>query len=144
MSVGGKVWVIRTDRLGETGVRSIWVLPGGTWLHAIEDKPIPPDRYFLRPDDTGRHRNWVIEREFMSRCAAPAILDCYGKTEVAARTDVEVHVGNTLDDTEGCVCLGMDTSAVGVLSSAPAIALARKALRRDDPAPMVWVLEVIE
>lgn len=141
--VGGKVWVLRTERMG-TGMRSIWVLPGGSWLHAIEDRPIPAGRYFLVPDDTGRFRNWVIEKAAASRCAAPAVLDCFGRVEREARRDIEVHVGNTMDDTHGCFCLGMETAPFGVAHSAAAIAHAREVLRRDDPDPPDWTLEIVE
>lgn len=141
--VSGKVWVLRTERLG-TGMRSIWILPGGTWLHAIEDRPIPPGRYFLAPDDTGRHKNWVIELARHSRCAVPATLDCFGAPVMPKITDIEVHIGNTLADTDGCVCLGMDTSANGVVDSGLAIAHARKVLGRDDPRPHIWTIEFIE
>lgn len=141
--VSGKVWVLRTERMG-SGMRSLWVLPGGVWVHAIEDRPIPAGRYFLSPDDTGTHRNWVIEKAAGSRCAAPAILDCFGKIAEPARTDVEVHIGNTLDDTSGCFCLGMETAPFGVAHSAAAIALAREILGRDDPRPHDWTLEIVE
>lgn len=139
--VGGTVYVCRTLPFG-TGVRSVWYLPDGSALHAIENRPIPPGSYFLTPDDTGRHRNWVIERAYGSRCAAPAVLDCFGDVAVDARTDIEPHVGNRLEDSLGCPLLGLWTSPDGVEFSRKAIAHARRVLRRDEPDPPVWNLEV--
>lgn len=129
---------VRTTLL-DSGVRSVWYLPGGRSVHAIEDSPILPGTYFLRPDMTGRFQNWVIESILGSRIATLE----YGPL-TPARTNVEVHVGNTLADTEGCTCPGMETSANGVTSSRAALTLMRKLLNRDTKNPPVWVLEISE
>lgn len=133
--------IIRAVRtiLLDSGVRSVWYLPGGKSIHAIEDNPILPGTYFLRPDQTGRFRNWVIESMLGSRIATPE----YGRL-TPARTDVEVHVGNTLADTEGCTCPGLETSLDGVKHSRRAIKLMRDILRRDEKNPPVWILEISE
>lgn len=139
----GNVYCVRTERYG-TGVRGRWVLPDGSWLHSLEDRPIPAGKYLLTPDDTGRHRNWVIELAKGSRCAVPAVLDCFGHVDQAARTAVEIHAGNTLEDTRGCVLLGMTRTVDGIWQSEPAIEHAREVLRRDDRKPPTWGLVIVE
>lgn len=139
MRFGTKVVrVVRTEPL-ESGVRSVWYLPDGSSVHAIEDDPIEPGAYFLRPDDTGRFRNWVIERVLNTREAVPQRGE-----HLPARVDVEVHIGNVLDDTEACTCPGMTTWDRGVHSSRIAINHMRKVLQRDVPDPPVWFLHIIE
>lgn len=135
--------VERGERLA-TGVREVWYMPDGTLIPAIVDKPIPPGTYFLRPDDTGRWRHWVFERELGSRVAVPAQFGDGGVVVVPPRTDVEVHPGEDLDDTEGCVCPGLRITPSGVTDTVDAIALMRLHLRRDAPDPPIWILEIVE
>ncbi len=132
------IHAVRTTLL-DSGVRSVWYLPGGRSVHAIEDNPILPGTYFLRPDMTGRFQNWVIEATLGSRIATPD----YGRL-TPMRINVEVHIGNIMADTAGCTCPGMDTTANGVSSSRSALTLMRKLLRRDNADPPVWVLEISE
>lgn len=139
----GHVYAIRTERFG-TGAFGRWVLPDGSWLHSLEDRPIPAGLYLLSPDDTGRHRHWVIERAKGSRCAVPAVLDCFGRVVTPANLDNEVHVGNELADTDGCTLLGMTRTAAGVWQSEPAIEHAREVLRRDERQPPTWGLVIVE
>jgi hypothetical protein len=86
----------------------------------------------------------VIEREAGSRCAVPAVLDCFDEIAEPARTDVEIHRGNTYADSEGCLLLGMWSNSAGVWDSRTAMRVARKVLRRDDPRPPSWGLCVME
>jgi hypothetical protein len=139
MRLGSKIiTVVRTLPI-LTGVRSVWYLPDGSSVHAIEDDPIEPGTYFLTPDDTGRFKNWVIEKIAGSRMAVPM-----RGSLVPARKHVEVHVGNTLDDTVGCTCPGMFSTAEGVGASRTAIKQMRKVLERDAEDPPIWVLEILE
>jgi hypothetical protein len=137
------LFLVRTLPLG-TGVRGVFYLPTGVGIHTLEDKPIPPGRYFLTPDETGRHRNWVIERGRGTRIAYPARLDHMGHTISEARTDVEVHAGNDLTDTDGCIIFGLGSSRYGVSQSRPAIDLARTVLGRDTGEPRVWTIEIVD
>jgi len=138
----GDVFLIRTSR-GE-GVRGRFVLPDGTWLHTLEDRPIPPGRYWLAPDDTGRFRHWVVERAAGSRCAVPATLDCFGNIASSARDHVEIHAGNTVDDSRGCILLGMERSPAGLIRSVEAIEYARRALGREKEHPPCYGLTILD
>ena len=60
--------LVRTQKF-LTGARGVFYLPDGSSVHTLEDKPIEAGTYFLRPDDTGRFRNWVIEKFQDSRGA---------------------------------------------------------------------------
>ncbi len=124
------IQVVRTVPLEEDGIRSVWYLPGGITLHAIENHPIDPETYFLRPDETGKHRNWVIESEMGTRRTADG------------RSNIEVHSGNTLANSLGCPCPGLDTYSPGVLRSSEAISRMRKILERDEPNPPMWVIRI--
>ena len=137
------LFLVRTLSLG-TGVRGVFYLPSGVALHTLEDKPVPAGVYFLTPDNTGRHKNWVIERRQGTRVAADAVLDHMGGVISEARTDVEIHVGNTLFDTTGCVLLGLSTNRLGVGQSIPAVALARTVLGRDSREPRVLTIEIVD
>lgn len=123
--------LIRTQRF-ETGVRGVLYLPWGDSVHTLEDDPIEAGTYFLRPDDTGRFKNWVIETILESRFAGNA------------RWDVEMHAGNTLKDSAACILPGLETSTVGVRHSRLAIDKMRSALERDTPQPKTWVMEISE
>lgn len=128
--------VVRTIPL-EGGTRSIWYLPGGRSVHAIENRPLPPGVYFLTPDETGKFRNWVIECEIGTRTAV------VGRGSVAApRRHVEVHKGNSMKDTVGCTCPGTETTFTGVANSRKALSLMRELLLRDDKNPPTWVLHI--
>lgn len=135
----GEVYLLRTY-----AGRGRLILPNGAWVHTLEDRPIPCGQYFLSPDNSGRFRNWVVERARGSRCAAPAELDCFGQVAREARTDIEIHIGNTLDDTDGCILLGMDSTLSGLARSGDAIDVARRVLLRDASDPPVWGLTIME
>jgi len=132
------VKMVRTHPL-DSGVRSVIYLPNGESVHAIENDPIEPGAYFLRPDETGRFKNWVIECHLGSRIAIPRRSNL-----IDPRTDVEVHAGNTMSDTWGCTCPGLKTSSKGVVDSRAAIDKMRRVLERDHEDPPVWVLEISE
>ena len=125
------VRLVRTERF-QSGVRGVLYLPNGASLHTLEDNPIPPGSYFLNPDETGKFRNWVIERTLGSRVASDR------------RRHVEIHRGNTLEDTEGCILLGCDTSEIGILKSRDALHIARRHLDRDIEDVRIWILNISE
>ena len=125
------VRLVRTARF-RSGVRGVLCLPDGSSLHTLEDAQIPPGSYFLNPDETGRIRNWVIEDVLGTRSAGHD------------RMNVEIHVGNVLADTAGCILLGCATSAIGIEGSRDAIKIARTVLERNDEIPPIWVLNISE
>lgn len=130
------IQVIRTIVLEPGGVRSVWYLPDGSAVHAIEDDPIAPGVYFLRPDDTGRFRNWVIEDELNTGRAGR------NSNSRGHRWYVEVHLGNTLTDTDACVCPGLHVNQEGVADSRGALDHMREVLERDTEDPPTWVLNI--
>jgi len=130
------IQVVRTIALEPSGVRSVWYLPDGSSVHAIEDNPIAPGVYFLRPDETGKFRNWVIEDEDGTRRGGR------NPHTGAHRWDVEVHVGNKLENTDGCTCPGLFATADGVGYSRKALRHMRQVLQRDDEDPPIWVLNI--
>lgn len=123
--------LVRTQPF-RTGVRGVLYLPNGSSVHTLEDKPIAPGVYFLNPDETGKHKNWVIEKELGSRSAGNG------------RVDVEVHAGNTLRDSDACTLYGLETTKHGIAHSRDAIKLAREHLDRNDDDPRIWILQISE
>lgn len=126
-----------TDDNGRTGMRSIWYLPDGPAIHAIERDAIPLGTYFLRPDFTGRFQNWVIECFLTSRIAV------FSGPQIVSRRDVEVHIGNRLKDTEGCIIPGTDIGSGAVWNSRDALNIMRESLLRDTSDPPTWIIEII-
>lgn len=125
------VRLVRTERF-QSGVRGVLYLPTGISLHTLESHSIAPGSYFLNPDDTGRFRNWIIENDLGTRSASHD------------RKDVEIHEGNALYDTAGCILLGCGTTKHGIGRSRDAIDMARAALERNDEDPPIWVLNISE
>ena len=125
------VRLVRTQRF-RYGVRGVFYLPDGRSLHTLEATLIEQGSYFLNPDETGRFRNWVIESVLGSRSAG------------YDRKDIEIHAGNTLVDTAGCILLGLETTATGIAGSRDAIKIARTVLERNDENPPIWVLNISE
>jgi len=125
------VRLVRTQRF-RSGVRGVLYLPDGSSLHTLEDVSIAPGSYFLNPDETGKYKNWVIEDALGGRSASHD------------RTNVEIHIGNTLADTAGCVLLGCATTAIGIGSSGDAVRIARTVLERNSENPPIWVLNISE
>lgn len=132
VSMGSSMLHLVRTRPFQTGARGVLYLPDGSSVHTLEDLPIPAGTYFMRPDDTGRHRNWVIESIFGSQSASEV------------RVDVEFHAGNGLVDSDACVLPGMETSLTGVLDSTRALNHMRFALDRDVPNPKTWILVISE
>jgi hypothetical protein len=141
IEVAGILTLCRTAQL-QTGVRGVLYLPGGRSVHTLEDDPIPPGVYFMRPDQTGRHTHFVVERVPGSRVAVPAVIDDQGREVAPARTSVEWHLGNSLRDSRGCAMPGLATTPHGLVDSGTAMEVMRAALHRDDPNPPAWVLEI--
>lgn len=141
IEVAGILTLCRTAQL-QTGVRGVLYLPGGRSVHTLEDDPIPTGVYFMRPDLTGKHTHWVIERVPGSRVAVPAVIDDQGREVAPARTSVEWHPGTTLKHSLGCAMPGLGTAPHGLVDSGLALEAMREALHRDDPNPPAWVLEI--
>ena len=66
----------------------------------------------------------------------------YGHAYKHPRTNVELHIGNTMEDTAGCTCPGLATSSIGVVDSRPALQRMRRILERDTVDPPIWILEI--
>lgn len=116
-----------------SGVRGILYLPDGSSVHTLEDKPISPGAYFLNPDNTGKHRNWVVETILGSRSV------------IGGRVNIEIHAGNFLRDSEGCILVGELTSSDGIVRSRDALRRMRAILDRDSVSgedPRVWMLDI--
>ncbi len=124
--------LVRTVRFGADGARGILYLPDGNSIHTLEDFPIPPGAYFLNPDRTGKHRNWIVESVLGSRAATPY------------RVDVEIHAGNTLVDSAGCILPGFATNRQGVINSKNALEYLIDLLERDVEEPKIWVLNITQ
>ena len=122
--------LVRTMKFG-TGARGVFYLPDGSSVHTLENDPIPAGTYFMRPDITGKHKHWVIESELESRTAA-------------GRTNVEIHAGNRLRDSEACILPGVRTVALGVSLSVAALNKMREDLRRNTENSPTWILEITE
>ena len=125
------VRLVRTERF-RSGVRGVLYLPDGSSLHTLEDASIAPGSYFLNPDETGRFRHWVIEDALGNRSAGHD------------RINVEIHAGNILADTAGCILLGCATKPTGIGDSRIAIDIARAILERDYENPPIWILNISE
>ncbi len=136
MRLGHRIVVVARTVLLGSGVRSVWYLPDDTTVHAIEDDPIPPGTYFLRPDETGKYRHWVIECVLGTRVAVPA------RGDRLPRKHVEVHSGTLLEHTDACTCPGLRITANGVDDSPEALAHMRDALKRGEDDPPIWVLDI--
>ena len=141
--IGGSVLRMHRTFAIDTGVRSVLALPGGATVHVLEDWPIAPGVYFMRPDFTGRHRHWVVEHRIGTREAMPSIVNDSGIELEPARHAIEWHGGNHLGASDGCMLPGMSTDVRGVVDSQGALALMRDVLRRDVPDPPVHVLHII-
>lgn len=129
---------VRTIPLG-TGVRSVWYLPDGSALHVIEDDPIEPGTYFMRPDDTGKDKIWVVEEKLYTDRATPS-----RGSGAPMRFNIKIHVGNTMRETQGGMCPGLATIPEGVSNSAAAIDFLCGLLDRDHADPPIWVLQILE
>lgn len=101
-------------------------------LATMETDPIDPGTYFVRPDETGRFQNFVIESVLGSRDT-----DC-------GRCDIEIHAGNTAADSAGCLLVGYRThdDLWRLDRSKQALDQLRAALGRDDDNPPTWVLHI--
>lgn len=146
LKVAGMIDLVRTKPF-RTGSFGVLYLPNGRSVHTLEDLPIPLGVYFLRPDDTGRFRHYVVETLIGSRVAVPPLLDDRGNVLRSQRDAVEMHPGpaegvTTLLHTDGCMCPGMETTAVGVTDGAIAMGIVRESLGRDRPDPPSWVLRI--
>lgn len=132
------LYLVRTRRF-QTGARGVLYLPDGSSVHTLEDKPIEAGAYFLRPDNTGRFKHWVIESVLEGRVAGGDWSKPHGK-----RYDVEVHAGNRIEESDACILPGLETSNVGVVHSRRAITQMRTALERDVANPKTWILVISE
>lgn len=129
---GSSILHLRRTTRFQTGVRGVFYLPDGSSVHTLEDDPIEAGTYFLSPDDTGRFRNWVVEDILESRSVGNS------------RDNVEIHIGNTLHDTVGCILPGRGTSVIGVSDSRGALDRMRRVLEREAENPKTWILVISE
>lgn len=51
------------------------------------------------------------------KAKSPKFGDCFYIADVPHRSGILIHAGNTVQDTRGCVLVGLDTSDVGVIHS---------------------------
>lgn len=146
IKVAGMLDLVRTMSF-RTGARGVLYLPNGRSVHTLEDNAIPAGTYFVRPDDTGTFRHFVVEALIGSRVAVPPLVDEVGQALTDPRIDIEWHPGpatgvTTLRHTAGCMCPGVETAAAGVTDGGRAMAIIREALGRDLPDPPSWVVRI--
>ena len=75
--------------------------------NAVNESCIPEGSYGIRKDMSGEFRGFEI-------------------TNVSGRTQIEMHVGNTEDDTLGCICPGLN---LGYVKSKWAVVNSKAAFR---------------
>jgi len=75
--------------------------------NAVNESCIPEGSYGIRKDTSGEFRGYEI-------------------TNVSGRTQIEMHVGNTEDDTWGCICPGLN---LGYVKGKWAVANSKAAFR---------------
>lgn len=81
-----KITRISREKDGIFGVLTVGgVIIGITLEH--NEKAIPADTYFCERDKTGKQQYWKL-------------------VDVEGRSNIEIHAGNIMDDTEGCILIG--------------------------------------
>lgn len=96
----------------ERGTFGRLVIPGGSTLHTLELpwKDNAPDISCI---PAGTYR---LKRRFSAKHG----YELFGIEDVPGRTDVELHIGNFLKDTLGCVLLGLGRTATAIERSTEA------------------------
>ena len=81
--------LIRVEH-GDAGVFGVLLVDGQTYCFTLEPQDcIPEGTYACQLRDSARFGRKL-----------------YGVMDVPGRTDIEIHMGNTVSDTHGCVLLG--------------------------------------
>ena len=57
--------------------------------------------------------------------------DCYRFPNVTGRSGILIHRGNTIKDTRGCILVGLDVNALGVIHSIQAMKRLFETLPKD-------------
>ena len=85
------------------------------WLNNKQDVScIPEGVYLVNRDEEGKHRWYAVQ-------------------DVEGRSNIEIHVGNTIDDSAGCILLGMSFDADNNISrSIPAMKALLNLVGSDD------------
>lgn len=84
------------------------------WLdNAHNVSCIPPGKYICIPHNTADKPN------------------CWQVTTVPGRDDILIHVGNSMQDTDGCILVGLEFYPGGILESKNALDYLRKMLAQN-------------
>lgn len=109
------MWLHRTTFTARSTIGEWW-FNGGMLCFTIEDVEREHKIPRVTAIPRGRYEIVVTQSKRFKR-ALPLLLD------VPGFEGIRVHAGNTADDTEGCICVGLNSGQDVVIHSKPALAL---------------------
>lgn len=121
-----EVTIVRLDATHD-GIFGKMLIDNKPFVYTLEHSAlkIPPGHYLCTFVNSNKNGDGDPETE-----------DVYEITEVDGRTNIQIHVGNTIKDTTGCICLGMKRGDLGgkaaVLNSRDAVNEFHKAMDKKD------------